>query len=110
MRPVQGTEFTCTSQTGAEKRLNVDPARSMYQDESRVSALDGVTDGKVSFLRQNPDLMNTPMGPVIHTLELDRRSLMLSEVVMMPDRNVNRRTDYQCIAGGPINFTAGRRF
>jgi hypothetical protein len=110
MNAIQVIGFTCTAKTGAVKRMNIDLSRSMYQDDNGIYDLENVTDGKVLLHRQSPSLMNTPMGPVFHTLEIDRRTLVLSEHVAIPDRSVNRFTDYQCVAGGPIDFTAGRQF
>jgi len=104
------TGFTCTAADGSVKRLNIDLKRSRYDDGQGTKRLYRVTDTTITLRGPNPDTIETPLGPILSTLELDRTSLVLTDQTLAPDRNVNRTTTYQCQTGPAHDFKAGRRF
>ena len=107
---VNGAGLTCTSPNGEVMRLNIDLERGRYDAGDGVKRLDRVTDTKIIIEGDNPDLLTSPLGPIFHSLELDRVTLMLTDRTLVPNRNVNNSTKYQCIIGSLIDFTASRRF
>lgn len=104
------TGFTCTAENGGTRRLNVDLKRGRYDQGEGERRLARVTDSTIVIDAPNPDLMTTPMGPVLRTISLDRTSLVLTDETVIPDRSINRTTVYQCAMGPAIDFTVGRRF
>lgn len=106
------TGFTCTAGDGTVKRFNIDLKRRRYDAGEGVKEIDAITDTKVTLAGPNPYLVSstTGMGPIIASLTLDRTSLILTDQTLVPDRNTNRTTQYQCEIVAPINFKAGRRF
>jgi len=106
----QAAGFTCTAADGSVKRLNIDLKRGRYDDGDGAKKLDRITDTKITLRGPNPDMVVTPVGPIMSSLELDRMTLVLTDQLLVPDRNTNRTTTYQCQTGPVIDFKAGRRF
>ena len=102
--------FTCTASDGSTRRLNIDLRRGRYDVGEGTRRLSLVTDTIVTVEGPNPDLMSTPMGPVLHSLKLDRTTLVLTDETLIPDRSVNRTSKYQCATGPAIDFRSGRKF
>ncbi len=102
--------FFCTAADGSTMRLNIDLKKGRADDGSGWKPLHEITDVRVTIRGSNPDMMMTPMGPVFSTLALDRTTLVLSDQTIIPDRNINRTTHYQCTSGAPIDFKARRHF
>ena len=111
-RPVQGTGFTCQTGTGEMRRFNIDLKKRRYDAGEGTKKIGAITDTKITLEAQNPDLMgdNGGLGPVFHTLELNRASLILTDQTIMPSKGTNRTIEYQCVIVGPIDFTLGRKF
>lgn len=109
-RVATGVGFACTSPSGEVKRLNIDLKRERYDAGDGVKPLGRITDQQIIIEDVNPFLLNSPLGPILHSLKLDRVTLMLTDETLVPDRNVNRSTKYQCIIGPLIDFTANRQF
>jgi hypothetical protein len=106
--PVTG--FECIASDGTIRFLNIDLKKQRYSEGLGFQKLDRVTDTVIILKAPNPDLLFGPMGPVIASLELDRRTLLLTEKLAMPDRKINRMSQFQCKVRDPIDFTAGRKF
>lgn len=104
------TGFTCTAVSGDTKRLNFDLKRGRYDLGEGEKLLARVTASTIVIDAPNPDLMRTPMGPVLRTVSLDRTTLVLTDETLIPDRAVNRTISYQCAMGPAVDFTVGRRF
>lgn len=104
--------FICTATDGTAKRLNIDLKRHRYDAGEGVKKIDAITDTKITLAGPNPYLVfnTTGMGPIISSLTLDRASLILTDETRVPERNVNRVTQYQCQIGAPIDFRAGQKF
>lgn len=102
--------FVCTAANGATMRLNIDLKRRWFDDGSGWKALHAVTDNVITVRGPNPDMMTTPMGPVLATLILDRTTLVLTDETLIPDRSINRTMRYQCAKGGLGDFKGGRQF
>lgn len=102
--------FTCSAADGTIKRLNIDLKRQRYDAGEGVKRIARVSDSTITLDGGNPDLMSTPMGPVLSSLVLDRTTLILTDQTLIPDRNVNRTSTYRCELGPAIDFRAGRRF
>lgn len=112
-RPVQGTGFVCTGDDSAVKRINIDLKRKRWDEGDGLKELDSITDTKITLRGINPFLAsgeNGGMGPVFSSLTLDRASLILHDDIAIPNRGVNRKTEYLCQMGAPVDFTAGRQF
>jgi hypothetical protein len=111
-KPVQGTGFTCQSGTGETRRFNIDLKKRRYDAGEGAKQVGAITDIKITLEAQNPDLMgdNGGLGPVFHTLELNRASLILTDQTIIPSKGTNRTTEYQCVMSGAINFALGRQF
>lgn len=100
----------CTASDGARRRLNIDLQRARYDTGEGAKRLSRVTDAVITIEDVNPDLMSTPMGPILHSLKLDRATLELTDQTLIPDRRISRATIYRCVVGAAIDFRADRRF
>ena len=110
-RPLQVTGFTCVAQSGETRLLNIDLRRGRFDRGDGEHKLYHVSDTTVEIEGPNPDLVaDGPMGPILRSLSLDRRTLVLTDSTSMPTRNFSRVTAYQCKLGPTIDFTIGRRF
>lgn len=95
------------------KRINIDLKRGRYDDGAGATRLDSITDTIITIKSSSPFLLqggSLGMGPIVSSLVLDRTSLVLTDQLLVPDRNIRRITHYQCVMSGPIDFTVGRRF
>lgn len=112
-KPVQGTGFICRGSDGTVKRLNIDLKKRRWDDGMGSRPLDGISDTTLTLKGLNPDLAGTDnggMGPIFASLTLDRSTLILHDDVMAPNRGINRKTEYQCQMGPPVDFAIGRKF
>jgi hypothetical protein len=104
-----GVGFTCTASDGAVRRFNIDLRKGRYDAGDGVKSLSRVTDTKIEIEGPNPYLAADP-DPYFHSLELDRVSLILTDQVVAPRQGIRRDTQFQCVIGPIIDFTAGRKF
>jgi hypothetical protein len=104
------TGFVCSSADGTIRHFNVDLKKGKFDDGSGYQRLDKVTDTTITLKGPNPDLLYSPIGPIIASLELNRQTLVLTDQLMMPDRQVNRITHWQCEISPAIDYKVGRKF
>jgi len=111
-KPVKGTGFTCTAADGDVKRFNIDLKKGRYDAGGGSKDLYGVNDTGIEIEGPNRYLAvdSGGIGPVFHSLVLDRATLVLTDHTSIPNRNIRRDTTYQCVMGPIIDFTAGRQF
>lgn len=102
--------FVCVAADSSTIRLNIDLKKHRFDDGSGWKAIFETTDTQITLRGPNPYMFNTPMGPVIASLTLDRTTLILTDKTLIPDRNVNRSVQYQCTKGPIVDFKAGRQF
>lgn len=91
-------------------RFNIDLRRKTYDTGEGRRRLYQVADVKIVLRGPNPDLVNTPIGPVFTTLELDRRTLVLTDQTHLPQQGTSRTITYQCEMMPKIDFRADRAF
>lgn len=102
--------FVCAAADGSAMRLNIDLKKRRFDDGSGWKALNQITDTTITIRSPNPDMMASPMGPVLTSLALDRTTLVLTDQTVIPDRGIKRTMRYQCAKGALVNFKAGRQF
>lgn len=102
--------FVCTAADSSVMRLNIDLEARRFDDGSGWAALHQITDRQITLRSSNPDMLITPLGPGFATLTLDRKTLILRDETLIPDRSINRTVLYQCVEGAVVDFKAGRQF
>ncbi len=103
------TGFECKASDGQVKRFNIDLKRKRYDAGDGVSALYAITETKITLEGPNRYMADDP-DPYFHSLVLDRKSLILTDEVLMPSQNIKRVIAYQCTMVTLIDFAQGRQF
>ena len=104
------TGFECLSSDGTVRRFNIDLKKSRFDEGSGFQRLNKVTDTVITLKGPNPDLLYSPMGPVLASLELNRQTLLLTDQLIVPDKQINRVAQFQCVTRAAIDFKAGQKF
>ena len=102
--------FECLSSDGTVRRFNIDLKKSRFDEGSGFQRLNKVTDTVITLKGPNPDLLYSPMGPVLASLELNRQTLLLTDQLIVPDKQINRVAQFQCVTRAAIDFKAGQKF
>ena len=97
--PEKTSGLTCTAQTGAHLRINIDPGAMRFQKEGFGVVPILLSDTKTLVLTR---FANDGIKIVA---SLDRRSLVYTAQSTEAASGRISRTDYKCLSSGPIDFS-----